>query len=372
MLNDQKNSSDTYILITGGIGYIGSHVAVQTLELHNNVIILDNLSNSDLKTLVKIKLVANIDKNDNNKLIFYEGDIRDPLILDTIFMNHKIDTVMHFAALKSVSESRQCPDRYHDVNVNGTKLLLNTMTKYGCSNFIYSSSATVYGDSKSPITEETPTGNNIQSNYGENKYDIEQHLINNSKNGCMFQHWKIVILRYFNPIGAHPSGLLGDDPNGIPNNIFPYMLRVIKQSNDRISNDNNTLCSSPYDLLTVFGDNYNTPDGTCIRDYIHVQDLAYSHVIAYEQLIKNSSENRIHIYNVGTGRGVSVLELITILNDILIKKDLIPMRYVIGSRRDGDVDILYANVDKIYDDISFKTKYDVYQMCIDGLKFISY
>jgi UDP-glucose 4-epimerase len=359
-----------YVLITGGLGYIGSHAAVQILDKMYNVIILDNLSNSKLSTLTKIEKLSNVN---DTRLIFIRGDICDIVVLDMIFTTYKINLVMHFAALKSVSESQLYPDLYQNINVYGTQTLLNIMNKYGCINFIYSSSATVYGspvlscNSEVTITEKTQTGVNILCNYGKNKYDIEQYLINNNRIGGIFQNWKIVILRYFNPIGSHPSGLLGEDPSDTPNNIFPYMLRVAKWTN----NIESEYKKSNYEFLNVFGNDYNTPDGTCIRDFIHVNDLARAHLIVYEKIIQISEcKSNTYIYNIGTGKGVSVLELVTIFNDILIKKEKKPINYKIGPRRDGDIVVSYANVDKIYNDIGFSTQYDVYQMCADGLKFI--
>lgn len=376
-MNSEK--SDT-ILITGGLGFVGSHVVVQLLEKLYNVIILDNLSNARLDVLDRIK---HISTPSNNQLIYIQGDIRDLKILENIFISYKITAVMHFAALKSVKESEIYPDLYYDVNVNGTKNVLKIMQKYNCNKFIYSSSATVYGSAKSPVTELMPTGENLTCNYARNKNDIEQYLIDNSKINKPFQDWTIIILRYFNPIGGHPSGLLGDDPNGIPNNVFPYLLRVVKRNNT--SHNDSSFDVNPYNGFTIFGNDYNTIDGTCVRDYIHVEDLARAHVTVYDKKITQmptsslpssfvpilKAESNIFIYNVGTGKGTSVLELINTLNEILKLKKLIQINYSFGNRREGDNDISYADVSKIKQDIGFATEYDVYKMCEDGLKFIN-
>ena len=228
-----------------------------------------------------------------------------------------------------------------------------------CEQFIYSSSATVYGDAVAPVNENSITGQGLSCNYAKNKYDIEQYLINNTK-------MKIIILRYFNPIGAHPSGLIGENPNGLPNNIFPYLLRVAKWTN--IENDKE-LKTNSYEKFTVFGNDYMTRDGTCIRDYVHVQDLAQAHIDVLSIFEKNNNPFT-KIYNVGTGKGTTVTELITTFNKILIERNKKPIKIHYGDRRIGDLDISYSNVNKIYDEVGFRTKYDIETMCIDGLNFI--
>lgn len=345
-----------YILVTGGLGFIGSHVVVKLLNLYYNVIIIDNLSNSHVNILDKIKEL----KETNTELIFYEGDIRNDDDLKKIFENHEIDHVINFAALKSVSESQKYPDLYQDVNVNGSINLLTYMKKYNVTKFIYSSSATVYGDSKSPVDENSKTGNNLACNYAKNKYDMEEYLKKNKE--TKLKDFDITILRYFNPIGAHESGLIGEDPNGIPNNIFPYLLRVAKYTNEINDFDK----SHPYSKLTIFGDDYDTRDGTCIRDYIHVQDLADAHI----KCIKYMNKQKLNIYNVGTGNNVTVLELVIALNETLEKNGKNKINFVIGNRRDGDLDISYSNVDLINKEINFKSKYDIYDMCEHGLRFV--
>lgn len=341
-----------YIFVTGGLGFIGSHIVVKLINMGYNVIVYDNLSNSNIHILEKINKLT----NRSDKITFIRGDIRDKVKLEIQFKIFDISSVIHLAALKSVSESEKYPELYNNVNIDGTINLLNVMKDNKCHNFIYSSSATVYGDTSSPVTENSKTGNNLACNYAKNKYDMEKYLINNCNN------WNIVILRYFNPIGSHPSGLIGEDPNNIPNNIFPYLLRVAKWTNS-IQQDK----TSPYSIFTVFGNDYKTNDGTCIRDYIHVQDLAQAHIMILPLFNKNIG---LKIYNVGTGKGSTVLELINAINRCLIKNNKLPINYKIGNRRIGDLDISYANSDKIYSEVGFKTSFNIDDMCRDGLTFI--
>lgn len=346
------------ILVTGGLGFIGSHVVIKLLENNHKVIIIDNLSNSELTTLDKIKHIV---QEKSNNLTFVEGDITIAETLHQIFNDTKIDCVFHFSALKSVSESEKYPEQYYYNNVFGTIQLLDIMKMYKCNNFIYSSSATVYGSEPAPVCETMTTGNDLSCNYAKNKHDVEQYIINNC-NDC-----KIVILRYFNPIGSHKSGLIGENPNGIPNNIFPYLLRVARQVNQDVHDS-----ESPYDKLTVFGNDYETSDGTCIRDYIHIDDLAHAHINAFDYLNQDDTNINIKesIFNVGTGNGTSVLELINTMNNVLVEHNKKTIPYEIGTRRVGDLAISYANVDKIEQVLGFKTCHDIKQMCHDGLTFI--
>lgn len=348
-----------YLLVTGGLGFIGSHVVVKLINLDYKIVVYDNLSNSDIVMIDKINKITN--KIDN--LIFIEGDIRDKNKLNDIFNTYDFLHVFHFAALKSVSESEIYPKLYKDVNVNGTLALLDVMNKFNCKNFVYSSSATVYGDTVMPTTEESLVGNNLSCNYAHNKYDVEQYLINEHNKEGILKDWNIIILRYFNPIGAHPSGIIGEDPNGIPNNVFPYLLRVAKWTNETSLHKD---LNSPYKIFTIFGNNYDTHDGTCIRDYIHIEDLSQAHV----DVIKVLNNSQLIIYNVGTGNGTTVMELVKSINRILVKNNRKEINYRIGERRKGDIDISYAKVNKIYKDIGFKTKYTINDMCKDGLNFI--
>ena len=354
-------SSSGFVLVTGGLGYIGSHVVVKLMAQNHNVLIYDNLSNSDIS--VKDRIIDIAGRSD--LLTFVEGDIRNEYGVRALFDQYHIHTVMHFAALKSVGESDKYSELYNDVNVQGTKKLLHIMKNHGCKTFIYSSSATVYGDSAPPVIEESNVGNNLTCNYARNKYDIEQYLIANHQEGKGFIDWNITILRYFNPIGAHPSGKIGENPNGIPNNVFPYLLKVAKWANTDVSERD---ADSPYSFFTIFGDSYETRDGTCIRDYIHVQDLARAHVQVLD--VMGVGENKLRIYNVGTGTDSTVLELVECLNKVLRDKNKKTINYIIGNKRDGDLDISYAIVDKIYREVGFRTEYDVMKMCEHGLGFI--
>jgi UDP-glucose 4-epimerase len=355
-----------YILVTGGLGFIGSHVVVQLIELGYNVLVFDNLSNSSINV---VAMINHITKRPE-LLKFIEGDVRNTNELSEVFANHRIVRVAHFAALKSVGESQKFPELYHQVNVLGTINLLSVMRSHGCVDFIFSSSATVYGSEGSgkPVDENSTTGIELACNYAKNKYDVERYLIDNHLDGGLLAGWNIVILRYFNPLGAHPSGIIGEDPNGIPNNIFPYLLRVARWTNHNNLSDKNN--ESPYKIFTIFGADYPTPDGTCIRDYVHVQDLARAHVEIISHMDMNMNDGRLHIYNVGTGTGSSVLQLVHTMNEVLAEQNKQPIQYQIGSRREGDLCVSYANVEKIYKEIGFKTKYDIKKMCVDGLKFV--
>jgi UDP-glucose 4-epimerase len=350
-------NSMNHILVTGGLGFIGSHCVVKLIDKNYLVIVCDNLSNSDLSVIDKINTIT---KRPNN-LVFIQADIRDFDNMHQIFKNYQINCVMHFAALKSVNESMQYPEMYQSVNVHGTKNLLNIMKINNCKKFIYSSSATVYGDSPSPCTEESMVGHGLTCNYAFNKYDVEQYLINSDQ----FCDWDITILRYFNPIGAHPSGIIGENPIGIPNNIFPYLLRVAVTAQKK----QNHIQLCPYDYFTIFGNDYETPDGTCIRDYIHVQDLALGHLRVMENQ-KTIQDSKPKIYNLGTGTGTSVMQLIDMMNQVLLSKHLNPIPFLFGSRRMGDLDVCYANADKIYNELQFKTTHCIRDMCVDGLNFI--
>lgn len=330
------------ILLTGGLGFIGSHVASLLGNIENKEItIVDNLSNSNKDTFEKILCLS-----ENKKAIsLVVGNILDNNFMDDLFKKNSFDSVIHFASLKSVGESVKFPLMYYEENINGLLVLLNTMKKYNCNKIIYSSSATVYGSENiSPLKESDKTGLSISSPYGQTKYFQEQILQDFSKVNDEFE---ITILRYFNPIGAHPLGLIGEDPNGIPNNLFPYILRV---------------SIGKYPRVNIFGNDYNTPDGTCMRDYIHVMDLADAHICALENI-----KSGVSIYNVGTGKPVSVLELIIAFN----KNNGISIPYEFAPRRDGDVDVTYADVSKINKELNWKAKYTIDDMCEHGYFFIN-
>ena len=324
------------ILVTGGTGYIGSHTCVELINAGHDVIVLDNFCNSNVCVADKIKKIT------NKAIKIYPGDIRDFKLLEKIFSENQIECVIHFAGLKSVSESCEKPLLYFDNNVNGTINLCNIMQKFAVKNLIFSSSATVYGNSSNaPYKEAMPTGQ-VCNPYGRTKYFIEEILkdIYASDKSC-----NITILRYFNPIGAHESALLGENPLGIPNNLMPYIAQV---------------AANKLPLLTVFGDDYNTPDGTCIRDYIHVVDLANGHLKALEKM--QSATGRFDIFNLGTGKGYSVLELINTFEKVSGKK----VNYKIGPRRTGDLPVVYADTQKAEKELGFKAKFDIEKMCLDS------
>lgn len=324
------------ILVTGGTGYIGSHTCVELINAGHDVIVLDNFCNSNVCVADKIKKIT------NKAIKIYPGDIRDFKLLEKIFSENQIEFVIHFAGLKSVSESCEKPLLYFDNNVNGTINLCNIMQKFAVKNLIFSSSATVYGNSSNaPYKEAMPTGQ-VCNPYGRTKYFIEEILKDIYASD---KSWNITILRYFNPIGAHESALLGENPLGIPNNLMPYIAQV---------------AANKLPLLTVFGDDYDTSDGTCIRDYIHVVDLANGHLKALEKM--QSATDRFDIFNLGTGKGYSVLELINTFEKVSGKK----VNYKIGPRRTGDLPVVYADTQKAEKELGFKAKFDIEKMCLDS------
>ncbi|MDQ5984063.1 MAG: UDP-glucose 4-epimerase [Eubacteriales bacterium SKADARSKE-1] len=323
------------VLVTGGAGYIGSHTCVELINNGYNVISVDNYSNSAPQVIDRIKKITGKDMKS------YCCDIRNKKDLEKIFSDNKIDVVIHFAGLKSVGESCKKPLLYFDNNIFGTIVLCEVMQKFNVKKLVFSSSATVYGDeSLPPYVESMPTGK-VTNPYGRTKYIVEEMLkdVFSSDNG-----WSITLLRYFNPVGAHESGLIGEDPKGIPNNLMPYVSQV---------------AIGKLSKLTVFGGNYNTPDGTCIRDYIHVVDLARGHIKAIEKTMQNQG---INIYNLGTSRGYSVLELIKAFEKATGKR----ISYETGSPREGDIAVVYANTDKAFCELGFKAQFDINKMCEDA------
>ena len=324
------------ILVTGGLGYIGSHTVVELLENGYDVVIIDNLSNSKIETLDKLKKIT------GKSIKYYQNDVCDKEILRKIFKENKIDAVIHFAGYKAVGESVSKPLKYYRNNIDSTLSLLEVMEENNCLNIIFSSSATVYGKPASlPIYENFPLS--TTNPYGTTKLFIENILndlyISNNK-------WNITILRYFNPIGAHKSGLIGEDPKDIPNNLMPYIVKV---------------AIGELPVLNIFGDDYDTVDGTGVRDYIHVVDLAKGHVLAL-----NNKKNGVKIYNLGTGRGTSVLELVNAfekVNNVSINKKIAP-------RRPGDIDACFASCDKAFKELGFKAQKDIDEMCKDAYNFV--
>lgn len=323
------------ILVTGGAGYIGSHTVIELIENGYEVVIVDNLCNSKIKVLDRIEMISGV------RVKFYEIDCCDKEKMRVIFENEKIDGVIHFAGLKAVGESCQVPLKYYKNNIDSTIALLELMIEYKVNNFIFSSSATVYGTPEIvPITEDTPIGGTTNP-YGTTKLIIEGILQDLHK---VHKDFNICILRYFNPIGAHKSGLIGEDPNGIPNNLMPFITQV---------------AIGKREYLGVFGDDYETSDGTGVRDYIHVVDLALGHVRALEKMNK---DNGLFIYNLGTGKGTSVLEMVHAFENA----NNLKINYKIMERRSGDIAECYANCDKANRELNWKAQYTVLDACRDS------
>ena len=323
------------ILVTGGAGYIGSHTTIELLNRGNEVIVLDNLSNSKLEAINRIQKIT------KKTVKFYKGDIRDKVLLSKIFKENEIECVIHFAGLKAVGESVSLPLDYYDNNVGGSITLLEVMKENNVKNIIFSSSATVYGSQKKQPIKETAELHEPTNPYGRTKFFIEYILKDLYKSD---PSWNIVLLRYFNPIGAHKSGLIGEDPNGIPNNLMPYITQV-------------AIGKRP--VLNVYGDDYQTHDGTGVRDYIHVVDLAIGHVCSLNRIREGHG---LDIYNLGTGVGYSVLDVVKAFEEV----NAIRIPYVIAPRRPGDIDTCYANSKKAYKEMGFKCQYDIKDMCRDS------
>lgn len=326
------------ILITGGAGYIGSHTAVELLNKNYNVIVYDNLSNSSRISIDRVEEIT------GKKISFYEADILDKAKLKEVLVNEKIDVLIHCAALKSVGESVSKPLEYYHNNLTGTLTTLEAMKEVGCKNLIFSSSATVYGNPKSvPITEDFPKGE-CTNPYGWSKSMMEQIMIDLQKSDPA---WKIILLRYFNPIGAHKSGKIGEDPQGIPNNLLPYISQV---------------AVGKLDYLRVFGDDYDTVDGTGVRDYIHVVDLAKGHVCAIDKL---DSLDGVSIINLATGNGYSVLEVVKAFEEASGRK----VPYKIVGRREGDIAKCFADATKAYKVLGWKAENGIKEMCEDSWRW---
>ncbi|QEH08738.1 UDP-glucose 4-epimerase GalE [Histophilus somni] len=322
------------ILVTGGAGYIGSHTVVELLNHHVEIVVLDNLSNSSEVSLQRVQQIT------GKNITFYQGDILDREILQRIFSTHKIEAVIHFAGLKAVGESVKKPLRYYQNNVIGSLTLLEEMLKAGIYNLVFSSSATVYGDPEIiPITETCKVGGTTNP-YGTSKFMVERILQDAVSAN---PHLSVVILRYFNPVGAHESGLIGEDPNGIPNNLLPYISQV---------------AVGKLPQLSVFGSDYDTHDGTGVRDYIHVVDLANGHLKALE---KHQNDQGCHIYNLGTGIGYSVLDMVKAFE----KANDIQIPYKLVERRSGDIATCYSNPQKALEKLGWKTERDLTQMMKD-------
>ena len=320
------------VLVTGGAGFIGSHTVVELLDAGYEVVVVDNLSNASEESMRRVKEIT------GKSFDFYVADVRDRAKLEEIFSAHNVDWVIHFAGLKAVGESVQKPVLYYDNNLISTLVLLETMEKFGVRNFVFSSSATVYGEpERLPLDEDCRL---MTTNpYGTTKL-MQEHMLKDLYRAD--NRWNIALLRYFNPVGAHPSGRIGEDPKGIPNNLMPYVAQV---------------ASGKLQKIGVFGNDYPTPDGTGVRDYIHVVDLARGHVAAIAKL----REPGVHIYNLGTGNGYSVLDMIHAFEKACGKK----LPYEIKPRRAGDVPACYASSKKAEEELGWKAQYDLEDMCRD-------
>ncbi len=326
------------ILLTGGAGYIGSHTAIELDKAGHEVVVVDNLANSKEEALRRVEKII------GKAVPFIKADVRDREAMDAIFKAHKIDAVIHFAGLKAVGESVAKPLEYYENNMNATFVLLDVMRQNGCKNIIFSSSATVYGDPAIiPITEECPKGK-CTNPYGQTKSMLEEVMIDLQKAD---NEWNIVLLRYFNPIGAHKSGLIGENPNGIPNNLMPYITQTAIGIREE---------------LGVFGNDYDTPDGTGVRDYIHVCDLAAGHVAALQAIEKNKG---LAIYNLGTGHGYSVLDVVKAFESA----NGLKVKYAIKPRRPGDIATCYCNPAKAKEELGWEAQFGIEDMCRDSWNF---
>lgn len=325
------------ILLTGGAGYIGTHTCIELLKENYEVVVIDNLSNAKKEALNRVEKIT------GKKVKFYQDTLLDKEALDRIFVENKIDSVIHFAGLKAVGESVQFPLAYYNNNIIGTVNLLEVMRKYNCKKIIFSSSATVYGlNNAVDVKEDSPLG--ATNPYGRTKLFIEEILKDLYKSDSS---WDIIILRYFNPIGADSSGLIGENPNGIPNNLLPYITQV---------------AIGKLECLKIFGNDYDTIDGTGVRDYIHVSDLGYGHLCA---LRKIDEKPGLKIYNLGTGKGYSVFEIVKTFE----KVNKVKIPYIITDRRPGDIAICYANIDKAKKELGFIASKTLEDMCKDSWNF---
>ena len=331
------------VLVTGGAGYIGSHTLVCLLNLGYEVVVYDNLVNSSVKALRHVEEIT------GKYLEFVEGDVTDSRALDDLFEKYSIDAVIHFAALKAVGESSQLPLQYYETNVYGSLCLLKAMEKAGVNHFVYSSSATVYGEmNPSPYVETMELGS-PSSPYGASKVMVERVLADTARVNPKF---RAISLRYFNPVGAHPSGLIGEDPSGVPNNLLPFITQVAVGLRDSLS---------------VFGGDYPTADGTCIRDYLHVMDLAEGHVVAIDWLAEQSNFNGVEAFNLGAGTGVSVLEIIASFEAATYQK----INFEIVERRAGDLPAFWANADKADKVLNWQAKRTLVEMMEDAWRWQS-
>jgi len=326
------------ILVTGGAGYIGSHTIVELLENNYEVVVVDNLSNSSKESLSRVEQIT------GKQIPFYENDVRDNEALDRIFSENSFDAVIHFAGLKAVGESVKYPLLYYRNNIDATLSLLETMNKHNVEHLVFSSSATVYGSAPIPYSETSTVGQDITCPYGRTKYMVEQIIEDYS---VQHPNGTFTILRYFNPVGAHKSGLIGENPTGIPNNLMPFISQV---------------ASGKLPELSIFGNDYDTIDGTCVRDYIHVVDLAKGHLAALEK-----AKDGYNAYNLGSGAGTSVLQMV----NAFIQATGCNIPYSFKPRRTGDLPEFYANPEKALQELSWKTQESIHDMCMDAWRWQS-
>lgn len=331
------------VLLTGGAGFIGSHIAVELIEAGHEPVIVDDLSNSDIAVIDQITRLTGMRPD------FYQLDVRDESGLSAVFGEQRPDAVIHLAGLKSVGESVAQPLRYWDVNINTTLTLLSVMAAHGCERIIFSSSATVYGTPEElPLTETSRAGVGLANPYGRTKYTNEQILMDAA---IADPELDVTLLRYFNPVGAHPSGLLGETPRGIPNNLMPYVAQTAAGQRDKVM---------------IFGDDYDTPDGTGVRDYIHVVDLAKGHVAALARADRNGSgATGVHIYNLGTGQGLSVKQIIAAYERAVGR----PIPSEVVARRPGDIASSYCSAEKAATELGWKTELTIDQACADSWRY---
>ncbi len=346
-----------YVLLTGGLGFIGSNTAVELVNSGYNIIIIDDLSNSKRDVLERIRKLCCCEE----KIIFYECNILDISRVDEIIEKYSIECVIHFAAFKSVNESIREPLKYYENNIIGLINILGICVKRDINNFIFSSSATVYGNAQSPLYENSNTGCGITNPYGYTKFMAENII----RDVCMAnqkKNFKAVCLRYFNPVGAHPSGLLGEDPNDIPNNLMPFVLRVAIRNNIDMS------YGDEYKELSIFGNDYNTEDGTCKRDFIHVVDLAKAHVATRKYINESDSRENFDVFNIGTGKGTSVLEIVETFKKI----NNVKLPYIFKDRRFGDIETVFCNCDKALQKIGWSANLGIEDICRDAYTFAKY
>ena len=339
------------ILVTGGLGFIGSHTVVELVNEGFKVIIVDNLSNSSIETYKQFSKLCN-----HEHIQLFVTSILSDSDMTIIFESNSIDMIIHFAAYKAVSESIVNPLEYYKNNVYGTCKMLEYCKKFNIKRFIFSSSATVYGTSISPLYEDSIVGKGITNPYGQSKYMCEQIIIDFSK----VNDTKCVILRYFNPVGAHKTGIIGENPNGVPNNLMPFLLRVARKNNIDSQMDNS------YQTLRILGNDYNTSDGTCIRDFIHVVDLANAHLCACKYNIEPCK--KYDIFNIGTGKGTSVYEMV----NTFTQYTNIILPYIFADRRQGDLEEVYCNNEKAESILGWKSKHTLKDIMIDSWNYIIY